>query len=260
MSKFKKWFRTPLITGLAFAVAAGLLVFSGIGIASAVPAKTSDNYIAEMNLKYIGVTLVENDDPVATRDYDYEKNDGSWTGTVSGTLLTKMLDESDGKLILNKDYTEKLSVKNSGNINEYVRVSIYRYWLGKDGKTKQPDLAPELIHLSLDGADLDDPETTAYGSWTKDTDSTTPERLVLYYNDLLESGTTSSLFADTIRIDNEIAKHVRTEVAGDTIYTIYEYDGVIFCMEVTVDAVQEHSAKDAMKSAWGKVPAGISLE
>ena len=260
MKNKKKWFRTPLITGLAFAVAAGLLVFSGIGIARAVPRITTEDYRSELGLKYIGITLRENGNDVAARDYDYEKNDGSWTGTVSGTLLADMLEETDGKLVLNNDYEEKLSVKNSGNINEYVRVSIYRYWLGKDGKTKQPDLTPDLIHLSLDGADLDDPDTTQYGSWIKDAESTTPERVVLYYDGLLNSGDETGLFADTIRIDNKLATAVRQEQEGNTIYTIYEYDGVSFCLKVTADAVQEHNAKDAMISAWGKAPAGIAAE
>lgn len=36
-----------------------------------------------------------------------------------------------------------------------------------------------------------------------------------------------------------------------TITTTYEYDGAQFVLEATVDAVQTHNAKDAIKSAWG---------
>mgnify|MGYP000037232964 CR=1 FL=1 len=36
-----------------------------------------------------------------------------------------------------------------------------------------------------------------------------------------------------------------------TITTTYEYDGALFVLEATVDAVQTHNAKDAIKSAWG---------
>ncbi len=37
-----------------------------------------------------------------------------------------------------------------------------------------------------------------------------------------------------------------------TITTTYIYDGVEFRIEAQVDAVQTHSAKDAIWSAWGR--------
>ena len=39
---------------------------------------------------------------------------------------------------------------------------------------------------------------------------------------------------------------------GKTITTSYDYDGWQFCIEATVDAVQDHNAEDAIKSAWGR--------
>ena len=64
------------------------------------------------------------------------------------------------------------------------------------------------------------------------------------------------LFADSLIIDDSIAKKVsqETETNGNytTITTTYDYDGVSFRIEVEVDAVQEHNAEDAIWSAWGK--------
>ena len=37
-----------------------------------------------------------------------------------------------------------------------------------------------------------------------------------------------------------------------TITTAYDYDGLQFCVEASVDAVQEHNAEDAILSAWGR--------
>ena len=36
------------------------------------------------------------------------------------------------------------------------------------------------------------------------------------------------------------------------ITTTYDYDGLQFCVEASVDAVQEHNAEDAILSAWGR--------
>ena len=56
---------------------------------------------------------------------------------------------------------------------------------------------------------------------------------------------------DFVRIDGEVASEARVETKGDTITTIYKYDGVEFHVDVEVDAVQTHNAQDAIRSAWG---------
>ncbi len=38
---------------------------------------------------------------------------------------------------------------------------------------------------------------------------------------------------------------------GEVITTSYRYDGYWMCLEAEVDAVQTHSAEDAIRSAWG---------
>lgn len=90
----------------------------------------------------------------------------------------------------------------------------------------------------------------------EDESAKTTERNVFYYNSILKKGQTSPDFADKISIAGDIATIVdQTSQTDDngltTITTTYEYDGALFVLEVTVDAVQTHNAKDAIKSAWG---------
>ena len=74
----------------------------------------SDNYLAQIDIKSIGVTLTENGNDVSWRDYKHKDDDWS---EATGVLLGDMLkDAGDEKLILDKKYDEKLAVKNSGGI------------------------------------------------------------------------------------------------------------------------------------------------
>jgi hypothetical protein len=246
MSKFKKIITSPLFTAGTFALAAGLLIFSSVGGARAALTYYSETYSSRVEMYDIGVTLLENSTPVAWRNYDSKKADGTWDD-VSGELLTNMLSEGE-QLKLGETYPEQLSVKNSGTINQYVRVNIYKYWLSdEDDGSKLQTLSPELINLNLVNLGSD---------WILDEEASTEERTVLYYNKVLNAGETTPLFADTISIDDSLAAKVTqtTEAVGGytTITTVYDYDGVRFCVEAEVDAVQEHNAEDAIWSAWGR--------
>lgn len=89
-----------------------------------------------------------------------------------------------------------------------------------------------------------------------DKEASTEERTVLYYSDVLPAGSTTVPFTDTLRINDAIASKVTQEVSQNKglkmIKTIYDYDGVMFCVEAKVDAVQDHNAEDAIESAWGR--------
>lgn len=242
MKKKRSWSGAPLITGIVFAAAIGLLAFSGIGIARAVPSVRTENEYTSIAHDSIGVTLMENGTP------------------TSGTLLGTLLNQTNGKLILNNTYDEALNVSNTGEINEYVRVTVRKYWVGADGKST--DLSPDLIEVNLNGNDLYDASFTGANGWVKDAASSTAERVVLYYSQVVPTGGSTGLFADTIRINNKIATLVRSEpdADGKTITNTYAYNGVQFCLEANVDAVQEHNASytddngnvvGAIKSAWG---------
>lgn len=227
MKKLKKMIASPVTTIAAFAVAAGLLLFSSIGGARAALTYFSDDYAANIQLHEIGVTLVENGAP------------------VEGELLKGLLAEGE-ELKLGTAYQEQLNVYNSGVINEYVRVSIHKYWVDREGE-KIPSLSPELIGLNLVNLGTD---------WLLDQEASTRERTVLYYNKLLASQSETPLFADKLTIDGSIADRVgetRETSGGYTTITVtYEYDGARFCIEAKVDGVQEHNAQDAIWSAWGR--------
>ncbi len=227
MKKLKKMIASPVTTIAAFAVAAGLLLFSSIGGASAALTYFSDDYAANIQLHEIGVTLVENGAP------------------VEGELLKGLLAEGE-ELKLGTAYQEQLNVYNSGVINEYVRVSIHKYWVDSEGE-KIRTLSPELIGLNLVNLGTD---------WLIDQEASTRERTVLYYNKLLASQSETPLFADKLTIDGSIADRVgetRETSGGYTTITVtYEYDGARFCIEAKVDGVQEHNAQDAIWSAWGR--------
>ena len=231
--------------------AAVLLLFSGsIGGARAALTYYSETYTSRVQMYDIGVTLLEQGEhdqepkAVSWRNYD-ARADGTWDEAQE----EGMLDEDAGEsLKLGKTYREELKVQNTGTINQYVRVSIYRYWLDEDGNKLQT-LSPELIDLHLVNLDTDWLEDTAINEVTR-------ERTVLYYNKLLLSGEETPLFADSLTIDDSIAKKVSeqkvTEGGRTTITTTYDYDGVQFQIEVEVDAVQEHNAEDAVWSVWGR--------
>ena len=234
MKKRKKSF--PKITVLLLAASAVLLVGSGVGSARAALTYYSENYSAQMNMQSIGVSLVENDAVVSSRDY---VSDNEWSGTTEGTLLANMLGE-DEKFTPGKRYDEAISVKNSGNIDTFVRVILTRSWQDAEGK-KNTSLSPDLIELNY----LTD------NGWVIAENQSTPERTVLYYTKALPVGETTPALSDTIRVNESIAQDVTKQVDGNTIRYTYKYDGYSFYVDAEVDAVQTHNAQEAIKSAWG---------
>lgn len=239
----KKRGRMPVISIALFAVAALLLLGSTIGSARAALTYYSQTYTSRVQMHSIGVTLLENGEKVSWRDYS-ERSNGTWNETT-GALLENMLAEGE-KFQIGKVYKEELAVTNTGSIDQYVRVNIYRYWLDADGK-KMQDLSPDLIDLNL---------VNIGNGWVVDEKSTTAERTVLYYDRPLAADATTLPFSDQIKVENGItAKVTQTEEKNGkytTITTTYDYDGVKFQLEVEVNAVQTHNAEDAIWSAWGR--------
>lgn len=241
--KIKKFITSPAGTMGAFVLAVVLLMFSTVGGARAALTYYSETYTSRVQMYDIGVTLLENDKEISWRNYDSRKDNGSWL-EEKGTLLSDMKGEGE-KFKIGAWYPEELKVLNSGTINQYVRVSIYKYWLDKNGEKVQT-LAPDLIDLELKTDD----------GWMLDEESSTKERTILYYSRVLKSGKTSPAFAERLKIDQSVTAKVTqtTEETSDgtRITTTYDYDGVWFCVEVAVDAVQEHNVEDAVWSAWGR--------
>lgn len=179
MKRFKRFVRSPKTTWIAFGLAIVLLLFSSIGGASATLTYFSETYASRVQMSNIGVTLLEKSDKdqelkaVSNRDYSDSSN-GTWQENT-GKLLEGMLDQ-DEELVLGKKYQEELRVQNTGDIDQYVRVSIYKYWV-KDGKygadqEKIVNLDPGLIELNLVNT------SDQGGAWIVDGEASTKERTV----------------------------------------------------------------------------------
>lgn len=234
MKKKKKSF--PKKPALVLTAAALLLVGSTVSSTRAALTYYSENYSAQMNMQSIGVSLLENDKVVSSRDY---VSNNEWKGTSQGTLLTNLLGK-DETFTPGKKYNEAISVKNSGTIDTFVRVIITKSWQDEEGN-KNTTLSPDLIELNF----LTD------NGWQIAKDQSTTERTVLYYTKAVAAGDSTPALSDTIRIKPSIAKDVTKHVDGNTITYTYKYNGYTFHIDAEVDAVQTHNAKDAIKSAWG---------
>lgn len=249
------------VTAILFVAAVLLLLGSVAGSSQAALTYYSENYSAELRTFDIGVTLVENEKDVSWRNYT--QRDDKWYEGGNELLLNMLYKGTNGEqeaLQLNKEYKEELCVRNSGNIDEYVRVTIYRYWV----KTEtNPDGTPVPLEerdkitrilpgwIKLDPWDGEEHPGT-YNGWVLDESASTAERVVLYYTGVLGTGQKTPDFTDKLLIDTpaeEKIQELRKEVKGTDKEGIY--DNVEFVLQVDVDAVQTHNAEDAIKSAWG---------
>lgn len=280
MKGMNKFLSSPAFSAVSFLLAGALLFFAGIGGARSALQYYSQNYAAQMDIHDIGVSLLENGEIVSYRDYtgrgkvdasNLSTNEQSnWAHSAGldslndetyDPLLGNLLEEGE-VFKLGKKYKEVLSVRNSGTVDQYVRVSIYKYWLNDKGERDQ-ELTPSQIDLHLNEANVG-----AGKDWIEDTEAKTAERTVLYYTKLLkckdnlgsgESNETSEI-TDTLLVDPNIARVVNQvpstkTVDGKTYKTLkttYSYDGHQFVIEAHVDAVQDHHADDAILSAWGR--------
>ena len=297
--KLKKMLRSPVFTIALFAIAGVLLLSTSIGATRALLTFFSDTYYARFVMKDIGITLNENGTAISTRDYSSENFDEKVTAdnasskdrlywnAHNGALLGNMLAE-DEDFVLGKTYPEALTVTNtsgsdnitisdgendvetSEGIPEYVRVTVYKYWLkpqtdangeflkDEDGnilyEDKDVTLSPSLIDLHFTGDKnwiRDDKASSK-----KDSDSF-KERNVYYYNKPLAVGETTTDLTDTLSIDASLGAHLsETKVEKDGKYTtytyMYTYDNYRFCIEAQADAVQNQNAEQAILSAWGR--------
>lgn len=235
------------LTLVLFLCASSLLLLGTVSGIRATLTYFSEYYTAQVEVSDIGVTLVENGADLSFRNYSGQNN--LWN-TRTGTLAATLPDQSGGKIQLGRLYREELSVRNSGKIDQYVRVRIFRSWVDDAGE-KITTLSPALIDIHF----LTD-------TWLLDESASTPERTVLYYPFILAPGQETPLFADTLRLDSAIASSVREETLiredGTTVIrAIYAYDGMRLQLEAEVDALQTHNAEDAIRSAWG-VDASVS--
>ena len=230
-------------------VAAGLLIFSTVGGARAALTYYSQTYSTQFDMFDIGITLLENDNPVHQRNFDAKDH----AFHEAGSQLLLNWPEGQG-FEFGKTYEEKLAVQNTGTIDEYVRLTVRKYWakVSEDGTvTKRTDLDPSLIKVNFINEE----------QWLRDSqfsDDKT-ERTVLYYAKPIAKGEKTVPATDWITVDTNVKavlESVDVQKSADgaktVITTTYTYNGLNFVLEAEADGVQTHNAVDAIKSAWGR--------
>ncbi len=229
----KKFFRSPVVTGLTFLLAVVMLFAGTVGVAQAALSIFSGNYLSNIYMQNIGVDLLQ-----GTK---YDGSDAEPATDVVATMLGK------AKFQPGISYPFVLSVKNTGAINQYVRVSVYKYWSDSNGKRVDRD--PNLIQIT--------PANTS--RWVQH--DSTSERLVFYHQGVLASGATSVPLTASLMVDNSVLNYVKSttttepsssgNVTKTHITYTYAFDGMDLTVDVVVDAVQEHNIAKAALSAWG---------
>lgn len=220
MKKFKEFISRPVVIGLLFLMAVGLLMGTGIEGTRAVLSKQSSPFHTTMSVDSIDVALLENGKTVANNGY----NGGSASGTLS-------LPEIEGSLKLGYTYPEQIAASNTGEIPQFVRITIQKYWMTKEN-SKRVDLSPALIELKFNE-----------NGWIKDEKSSTDEREVYYYASVLDPGQSTSDLTSTLSVSPKVMSEKTEEN--------YSYNDLKFCLEASVDAVQNRHAEEAIKSTWG---------
>ena len=257
----KKFWRSTAMTVLLFLLAAGLLSVGVVGGTQAALTIRSNNYYSAFDLDHIGVALLEDTTPVAWRTYTSAVN-GEPNKQLDGQLTLDLGDDKEVKL--GKQYPMPVAAQNTGTIDQYVRVTIHKYWVadaqdvvekgefhGNGTKIINDIYRPEYIQLGYNGVD----NTFNTSNWIRDPGASTPEREVYYYNGILAPGATSAPLFNNISISTDVTQNAVVTVTTEggvtkTVYT-YAYDGYGFVIQAEVDAVQTHHARAAINSAWG---------
>lgn len=270
---------------LFLALAAALLLMSSANVTRAAQRYESQMYKTEVKASNIGVTLVENGAEVSSRDNVLvgsesaandvrvvgEEND--WVRTYS-PILSRMTSFNGEKELtgvpLGVKIREELAVKNSGEIDTYVRLIVRRYWAknpdiyrenayNPDGSLYVPnaisfeklrELDPAMIIVEPANTDVwvMDP------SWSERSNET----LVYYYKNVLAPGEITPPATASVMVDGKLAAKKNVETIGNKIVTTFDYNGATFVIEAEADAIQSHNAKTAMQSAWGYDPEFIA--
>lgn len=245
-------------------IVAAVLLLAGGGVAGTRAALNiqSEYYRAEFYLNHLQVHLFENGVDVCERAG--HKNNLDVHDKAVGELATDLQyehkvdgDEKLGKVEPGMAYKEVIQAKNGSDIDEFVRVTIRKYWMEKDedgNLVKSSALNPDRIKLYYG-------KEGEYHSkyWTLNTKENkgSKETSTYYYKASLSSGELSEPLFDTLKIDATIAdfgeiKTTETQEGNKTVYTYeYQYDGCVFYIEADVQAIQTHNASDAIRSQWG---------
>jgi hypothetical protein len=263
--KRNKFLQGPILPIAAVA----LLAMSVVGSTRAAITETSNNFKAELQTAALSVALYEQtgnesearqiaDQTAAASD----EGAGETAASAVGTL--KIVSEADAAdFKIGKEYAEKLSVVNDGEYDEYVRVIVTKSWQDENGK-KDTLLDPDLIELGL--VNKEDWIAVSYDNKALGSDRSNNEQTVYYYRYPLKAKNSQSTgetvvsnevtLINSVTVNNKVTTQVTATPSADekltgTITNVYDYNGKSFSINVEVDAVQTHSAADAIYGAWG---------
>lgn len=224
-----------------FAAALVLLGSGGVMGTRAVPGIQSDIFDRTIETDSLYVQILD--------------NSGAKVGVKDRELTDNALyTELDEEIVPGEKYESKVSVKNTGSADEYVRVVVRKYWTDDEGKNTEVD--PALIELTAAS-----PE--GY-KWTAVKEGT--ETTVYYLNKPISNEEVVDLFS-AVRINEKVVTEGRkiseestTEDGVTTINYRYEFDGLQFNVEAEAQSVQTHSARQAIKSVWGVDASAVGIE
>ncbi|MBE6040931.1 MAG: hypothetical protein E7220_00240 [Clostridiales bacterium] len=234
----------------------------------------SEDAVAGFELEHLHIHLMENgkdvckgendiftvhrsNDEVSDTDTKNEKYKGNLVEYLGYKNDTHYGDEpaytlgEPGKVEPGRTYDERIGAKNGEDVDEYVRLTVRKYWVNDEGE-KDTTLSPDLIKLEYNGKAYNS------GAWTRNPSESTTESETYYLKNVLPKNATSALLFNTLTIDKSVAdaknmtRHEETGDDGVIIYTYeYDYNGYSFFIEADVQALQTHNVNDAIKSLWG---------
>ena len=221
--------RAVLILSALFIVLVGMIAVVRSGRTQAVLTESKEQTL-EIEMSKLNVAILEN-------------------GKETSTLLKEL---EGAKLDPGYPYSEKISVKNTGEFDEYVRVIIRKYWTvpseeeaSEEEMKKRLDLSPAYICLVQ-------PKDKG---WTENAKERTDERSVWYCNQYVGVGKESSLLFESIYIDGKVftdaSKNVKYHTEGNVTTITFDYENITFVIEAEAQAIQYNSADKAILSAWG---------
>ena len=258
-------------------LAVTVLLFGGGSFTATRAALTyfSEDYRAAFELDHLQVHLIENgtdvchgendiytvhrtdDETAQARAEKYKGNLVEYLGysndTHKGDTPSYQLGEP-GKVDPGRKYKEEISAKNGNNIDEYVRLTVRKYWVDADGN-KDTSMDPALIRLTYGDNEYNS------SAWAANKQESTPESETYYLRNVLKANASSPLLFDTLQIDKSVydlgdkKTTTTTRKEGEENVTVityeYDYDGFTFYIEADVQAIQTHNVNDAIESLWG---------
>ncbi|MBP5594753.1 MAG: hypothetical protein J6Y02_05170 [Pseudobutyrivibrio sp.] len=245
----KKIVKNPLVI-----LAVGVLVVAGSSVGATRAAITYSSRAEQVDFTTAQLEVqlqeLQGDDYVVVNNGDGEADSLTFP-SIAEAMKTNDSDKSnDLPFTVGKTYAENVRVVNTseGGYDEYVRVYVRKSW--KDDNGKNTILDPKLIDLEIASGWYE--ETSNKDDDEKTEAEKAGEGAVYYLAKPLAYGESHDLIK-SITIDNEVLTYVKT-VDGDKTGVVvdeYQYNGKTFYVEIRVDAVQTHNAKEAILGAWG---------